>query len=121
MGERQTTSRGPFAVTESDCKHAPCRLRINAVGDDRRFVALAASGSDDFHELMSKRDAALPLRVRDRQSATIVPYRTETVGRFTNAVVQALALAWDETRNPRGGADRIDPTLLRFVQSAMTR
>ena len=66
MGERQSTSSGPFAVTESDCKHAPCRLRINAVANDRRFVALEASGTD-------------------------------------------------ETRNPRGGADRIDPTLLRFV------
>ncbi|MGP0034601.1 MAG: hypothetical protein ACLP4R_08540, partial [Solirubrobacteraceae bacterium] len=41
------TSRGPFAVTESDCKHAPCRLRINAVADDRGFVALKASGSDE--------------------------------------------------------------------------
>ena len=40
MGERQSTSSGPFAVTESDCKHAPCRLRINAVADGRRFVAL---------------------------------------------------------------------------------
>ena len=47
MGERQSTSRGAFAVTESDCKHAPCRLRINAVADDRGFVALEASGSDD--------------------------------------------------------------------------
>ena len=25
----------------------PCRLRINAVANDRRFVALKASGSDD--------------------------------------------------------------------------
>ena len=54
MGERQFTSRGPFAVTESDCKHAPCRLRINAVADDRGFVALKASGSDDQPEVLSR-------------------------------------------------------------------
>jgi hypothetical protein len=55
MRERQSTSRGPFAVTESDCKHARCRLRINAVADDRRFVALEASGSDDLYESQASR------------------------------------------------------------------
>ena len=46
MGERESTNGGPFAVTEAECKHAPCRLRINAVADGRRFVAFGASGSD---------------------------------------------------------------------------
>jgi hypothetical protein len=50
MGERESTGRGPFTVTESDCKPAPCRLRINAVADDRGFVALEASGSDDLQK-----------------------------------------------------------------------
>lgn len=50
MGERQSTGRGLFAVTESDRKHAACRLRINAVADDRGFVALEASGSDETEQ-----------------------------------------------------------------------
>ncbi len=49
-GERQPRSRGPFAVTESDCYHSACRLRINAVADDRRFVALEAAGSDESEQ-----------------------------------------------------------------------
>ena len=66
MGERQFTSRGPFAVTESDCKHASCRLRINAVADDRGFVALEASGSDDEHSSRRRaRDRCIAGAVRE--------------------------------------------------------
>ena len=66
MGERQFTSRGPFAVTESDCKHAPRRLRINAVADDRGFVALKASGSDDEHSSRRRaRDRCIAGAVRE--------------------------------------------------------
>jgi hypothetical protein len=50
MGERHSSIRGLFAVTESGGKHAPCCLPINAVADDRSFVALQASGSDDMQE-----------------------------------------------------------------------
>jgi hypothetical protein len=46
MGERQSTSSGPFAGTESACKHTRCCLRTNAGAYDPRFVALEASGSD---------------------------------------------------------------------------
>ena len=55
MGERQSTSSDPFAVTESDCKHAPCRLRIDAVANDRRFVALEASGTNEQRVSRRKR------------------------------------------------------------------
>ena len=48
MGERHSSIRGLFAVTESGDKHAPCRLPINAVADDRSFVAFQTSGSDDL-------------------------------------------------------------------------
>jgi hypothetical protein len=47
---RSFSIRGLFAVTESDDKHAPCRVPINAVADDRSFVALQASGSDELQQ-----------------------------------------------------------------------
>ena len=42
--------RGLFAGTESGGKHAACRPRINAIADDRSFVALQASGSADTQQ-----------------------------------------------------------------------
>ena len=53
MGERESTNGGPSAVTEAECKHAPCRLRINAVADGRRFVAFGASGSDERQQRLA--------------------------------------------------------------------
>jgi len=63
---------------------------------------------------MSKRDAALPLRVRDRQSARIVPYRTETVGRSRmRSCRPSLSLGTtrgsDEPAATRAGCFRFDP------------
>jgi hypothetical protein len=58
---------------------APRRPLASASGSEPDCGSGARNGR--FPQLMSKRDPALPLRVRERQRATIVPCRTETVGR----------------------------------------
>jgi hypothetical protein len=47
IGERDSAGRGMFAVTKSDGKHAPARIPTNAAADERPFVAVQASGSDE--------------------------------------------------------------------------
>ncbi len=87
MGERQSTSSGAFAVTESDCKHARCCLRINAVANDRRFVALEAGGSaggawlhGEPTGLISSRRHIEPCMRFSRTRLTDVLHRRHSVG-----------------------------------------
>ena len=91
MGGRQFTSPRPICRTESDCRHPPCRLCINAVADDRGFVALKASGSDEQRGC----DAVFSLAIPDGIASAVWERRgapTEVGARQSSSPVPACIM-----------------------------